>query len=70
MELKDSECVEWKYVNYMKNIFQSIGLDYYYYGNFNIIGSHPNSDRRADFEKLIFVFKIIFPTWYCKLSMF
>jgi hypothetical protein len=35
MELKDSECVEWKYVNYMKNIFQSIGLDYYYYGNFN-----------------------------------
>jgi hypothetical protein len=27
--------VEWKYVNYMKNIFQSIGLDHYYYGNFN-----------------------------------
>jgi hypothetical protein len=24
MELKNSECVEWKYVNYMKNIFQSI----------------------------------------------
>jgi hypothetical protein len=35
MELKNSECVEWKYVNYMKNIFQSIGLDHYYYGNFN-----------------------------------
>jgi hypothetical protein len=35
MELKISECVEWKYVNYMKNIFQSIGLDHYYYGNFN-----------------------------------
>jgi hypothetical protein len=33
MELKNSECVEWKYVNYMKNIFQSIGLDHYYYGN-------------------------------------
>jgi predicted DNA-binding antitoxin AbrB/MazE fold protein len=32
MELKNSECVEW---NYMKNIFQSIGLDHYYYGNFN-----------------------------------
>jgi hypothetical protein len=35
MELKHSECVEWKYVNYMKNIFQSLGLDHYYYGNFN-----------------------------------
>jgi hypothetical protein len=35
MELTNSECVEWKYVNYMKNIFQSIGLDHYYYGNFN-----------------------------------
>ena len=35
MELKNSECVEWKYVNYMKNIFQSIGLDHYYYENFN-----------------------------------
>ena len=35
LELKNSECVEWKYVNYMKNIFQSIGLDYYYYGNFD-----------------------------------
>ena len=34
MELKHSECVEWKYVNYMKNIFQSIGLDHYYYGHF------------------------------------
>ena len=32
---KNSECVEWKYVNHMKNIFQSIGLDHYYYGNFN-----------------------------------
>ena len=34
---KNSECVEWKYmyVNYMKTIFQSIGLDHYYYGNFN-----------------------------------
>jgi hypothetical protein len=31
----NSECVEWKYVNYMKNIFQSIGLDHYHYGNFN-----------------------------------
>jgi hypothetical protein len=28
-----------------------------------LIGSHPNTDRRADFEKLIFVFKIIFPAW-------
>jgi hypothetical protein len=35
MELKKSECVEWRYVNYMKNIFQSIGLDHYYYGNCN-----------------------------------
>ena len=35
MELKNSECVEWKYVNHMKNIFQSIGLDHYYYGIFN-----------------------------------
>ena len=35
MELKNSECVEWRYVNYMKNIFQSIGLDHYYYGNLN-----------------------------------
>jgi hypothetical protein len=35
MELKNSECVEWKYVNYMKNIFQLIGLDHYYYENFN-----------------------------------
>ena len=35
MELKNSECVEWKYLNYMKNIVQSIGLDLYYYGNFN-----------------------------------
>ena len=35
MELNNSECVEWKYVNYMKNIFQSIGLDHYYYGHFN-----------------------------------
>jgi hypothetical protein len=37
MELNKSECVEWKYmcVNYMKNIFQSMGLDHYYYGNFN-----------------------------------
>ena len=26
---------EWKYANYMKNIFHSIGLDHYYYGNFN-----------------------------------
>ena len=26
--------MEWKYGNYMKNIFQSIGLDHYYYGNF------------------------------------
>jgi hypothetical protein len=25
IELKNSECVEWKYVNYMKNIFQSMG---------------------------------------------
>jgi hypothetical protein len=24
----NSECVEWKYVNYMKIIFQSIGLDH------------------------------------------
>jgi hypothetical protein len=24
----NSECVEWKYVNYMKIIFQSLGLDY------------------------------------------
>ena len=32
---QNSECVEWKYVNYMKNSFQSIGLDHYYYGNFN-----------------------------------
>jgi len=32
---KKFECVEWKYVNYMKNIFQPIGLDHYYYGNFN-----------------------------------
>jgi hypothetical protein len=31
----NSECVEWKYVNYMKNILQSIGLDHYHYGNFN-----------------------------------
>ena len=31
----NSECVEWKYVNYIKNIFQSIGLDHYHYGNFN-----------------------------------
>jgi hypothetical protein len=30
MKLNDSKCVEWKYVNYMKNIFQSIGLDHYY----------------------------------------
>jgi hypothetical protein len=30
MELTNSECVEWKYVNYMKNIVQSIGLDHYY----------------------------------------
>jgi hypothetical protein len=35
MELKNSECVEWKYVNYMKNIVQSLGLDHYHYGNFN-----------------------------------
>jgi hypothetical protein len=28
-------CVEWKYVNYMKNIFQSIGFDHYNYGNIN-----------------------------------
>ena len=35
MELTNSECVEWKYVNYMKNIFQSILLDHYYYGNCN-----------------------------------
>jgi hypothetical protein len=35
MELKNSECVEWKYLNYMKNIVQSIGLDHYYYGNLN-----------------------------------
>jgi hypothetical protein len=34
MELNNSECVEWKYLNYMKNIFQSIRLDHYYYGNF------------------------------------
>ena len=27
--------MEWKYANYMKNIFPSIGLDHYYYGNFN-----------------------------------
>jgi hypothetical protein len=35
MELTNFECVEWKYVNYMKNIFQSIRLDHYYYGNIN-----------------------------------
>jgi hypothetical protein len=35
MDLKNSECVEWKYVNYMKNIVHSIGLDHYYYGNLN-----------------------------------
>jgi hypothetical protein len=29
-----------------------------------------NRIRRADFEKLTFVFKIIVPAWYCKLSMF
>ena len=34
MEQTNSECVEWKYLNYMKNIFQSIRLDHYYYGNF------------------------------------
>jgi hypothetical protein len=28
-ELIESECVEWKCVNYMKNIFQSIGLDHF-----------------------------------------
>ena len=27
--------MEWKYVNYMKNIFQSIRLDPYYYENLN-----------------------------------
>jgi hypothetical protein len=31
---------------------------------------HPYSDRKADFGKHTFVFKIIFPAWYCKLSMF
>jgi hypothetical protein len=30
MELTNSECVEWKYGNYMKNIVQSIGIDHYY----------------------------------------
>ena len=34
-ELSNIDSVEWKYVNYMKNIFQSIGLDHYYYGNLN-----------------------------------
>jgi hypothetical protein len=34
MELKNSECVEWKYVNYMM-FSKSIGLDHYHYGNFN-----------------------------------
>jgi hypothetical protein len=28
MEIQISECVEWRYVNYMKNMFQSIGLDH------------------------------------------
>ena len=35
MKLKHSQCVECKYVKYMKNIFQSIGFDHYYYGNFS-----------------------------------
>jgi hypothetical protein len=33
--IRKADFGEWKYVNYMKNIFQSIGLDHYYYGNFN-----------------------------------
>ena len=32
---KQSECVEWKCVNYIKNILQSLGLDHYYYENCN-----------------------------------
>ena len=35
----------------------------------SLIGFHPNSDRRADFGKLIIVFKIFFPSWYCKLAI-
>ena len=52
MEQKNSECVEWKYVNYMKNIVQSIGLDHDYYGNFNTNISKHFFGKAAQDEEL------------------